>query len=301
MQPITEDYNQLARDYELIAKAIVFIENNYQAQPSLKDVAQSVGLSEFHFQRLFTRWAGISPKRFLQYLTKEHAKQILERSTSILATAYQSGLSSPGRLHDLFVVTEAVTPGEYKNRGEGLTIFYGLHPSPFGNCLVALTERGICHLAFIEAGDYPKLLNLLSRQWDRAKLMEDRARTETIVPTIMAFNRGFSTGMLSLHLVGTNFQLKVWEALLRIPPGQMVTYEDLAGVIKTPKAARAVGSAVGRNPIPMLIPCHRVIRKVGEFGNYRYGSVRKKALLGWEMAQQEQLTNLSEYSGIESY
>jgi AraC family transcriptional regulator of adaptative response/methylated-DNA-[protein]-cysteine methyltransferase len=287
MQTMTADYNQLARDYELIEQAILYLDNNYQAQPSLKEVAESVGLSEYHFQRLFTRWAGISPKRFLQYLTKEHAKQALEASAGMLTAAYQSGLSSLGRLHDLFVVTEAVTPGEYKNRGEGLTISYGFHPSPFGSCLVGLTERGICHLAFVEDGDQQKSLSILAQQWGRAKLVEDFDRTESLVNNIVAFNQGIPTGMLSLHLAGTNFQLKVWEALLSIPTGQVVTYEELAAMIKAPNAARAVGSAVGRNPIPWLIPCHRVIRKVGEFGNYRYGSARKKALLGWEMARRD--------------
>jgi AraC family transcriptional regulator, regulatory protein of adaptative response / methylated-DNA-[protein]-cysteine methyltransferase len=299
MQTNTSDYSQLVQDYELIAQAIQYIDQNHQAQPSLKEVAQSVGLSEYHFQRLFTRWAGISPKRFLQYLTKEHAKQLLAGSASILTTAFQSGLSGPGRLHDLFVVTEAVSPGEYKSRGEGLTIYYGVHPSPFGNCLVALTERGICHLAFIEAGEYEESLAILARQWERAKLREDFVRTESIVPAIMSFNQGFSNVMLTLHLAGTNFQLKVWEALLRIPPGQIVSYEDLAGYVDAPKAARAVGSAIGRNPIPLLIPCHRVIRKVGEVGNYRYGSVRKQVLLGWEMAQQDRLFGQDEFSGNE--
>ena len=287
MQTMTADYSQLARDYELIEKAILFLDKNYLSQPSLKEVAESVGLSEFHFQRLFTRWAGISPKRFLQYLTKEHAKQVLEGSADMLTAAYQSGLSSMGRLHDLFVATEAVTPGEYKNRGDGLTIFYGFHPSPFGSCLVGLTERGICHLAFIEDGDQKKSLSLLAQQWGKAQLLEDSDRTESIVRNILAFNQGLPTGMLNLHLAGTNFQLKVWEALLCIPTGLMVTYEELASIIKAPNAARAVGSAVGRNPIPLLIPCHRVIRKVGEFGNYRYGSARKKAVLGWEMARRD--------------
>jgi AraC family transcriptional regulator of adaptative response/methylated-DNA-[protein]-cysteine methyltransferase len=287
-----EDYAQLSEDYDRIEQAILFLESNYQAQPGLSEVAASVHLSEYHFQRLFTRWVGISPKRFLQFLTKEHAKQLLAQCENVLDTAYESGLSSPSRLHDLFVATEAVTPGEFKSRGEGMLITYGFHPTPFGESLLALTERGICDFIFVERGDRHRALALLKSRWQRANLRQDERQTQVIVRRIFsALGRieavpvsGNVGRPLSLYLCGTNFQIKVWEALLRIPLGAVVSYDDIAVHLGMPGAARAVGNAVASNPIPVLIPCHRVIRKVGDFGNYRYGAARKKALLGWEMA-----------------
>jgi AraC family transcriptional regulator of adaptative response/methylated-DNA-[protein]-cysteine methyltransferase len=287
-----EDYAQLSDDYDRIEQAILFLEANYQAQPSLSEVAASVHLSEYHFQRLFTRWVGISPKRFLQFLTKEHAKQLLAQCENVLDTAYETGLSSPGRLHDLFVAAEAVTPGEFKSKGEGMLIIYGFHPTPFGECLLALTERGICDFIFVERGDSHGALALLKSRWQKAKLCQDERQTQPIVRRIFsalvrieAVPASGNVGKpLSLYLCGTNFQIKVWEALLRIPPGAVVSYEDIAVHLGMPDAARAVGNAVACNPIPVIIPCHRVIRKVGDFGGYRYGTARKKALLGWEMA-----------------
>ena len=276
------DLKQLSDDYERIEQAILYLETHYKAQPSLEAVAANVGLSEFHFQRLFTRWAGVSPKRFLQFLTKESAKELLDRSENLLDTTHQVGLSSLGRLHDLFVTTEAVSPGEYKARGEGLTIRYGLHASPFGKCLIAVTERGICHLGFVqrEASEGDAIDNLVA-DWKNARMIEDRKTTAALVEPIFDIN---ARTKLNLHLRGTNFQLKVWEALLNIPAGTVTTYEGLAERIGQPTASRAVGTAVGHNPIAVLIPCHRVIRKIGEFGNYRYGAVRKKALLAYESA-----------------
>jgi AraC family transcriptional regulator of adaptative response/methylated-DNA-[protein]-cysteine methyltransferase len=287
-----EDYAQLSEDYDRIERAILFLEANYQAQPSLSEVASSVHLSEYHFQRLFTRWVGISPKRFLQFLTKEHAKQLLAHCVNVLDAAYETGLSSPGRLHDLFVAAEAVTPGEYKSKGEGMLITYGFHPTPFGESLLALTERGISDFIFVGGGDEEGALALLKSRWQRADLRRDERQTQPIVRRIFsALGRieavpasGNVGKPLSLYLCGTNFQIKVWEALLCIPPGAVVSYEDIAVHLGMPDAARAVGNAVARNPIPVIIPCHRVIRKVGDFGGYRYGSARKKALLGWEMA-----------------
>jgi len=286
MNQTIDDYIKLSEDYTRIEQAILFLERNYRDQPSLSEIADNIGLSEYHFQRLFTHWVGISPKRFLQYLTKEHAKEILEGSASVLEAAYQTGLSGPGRLHDLFVVAEAMTPGEYKNRGEGLLIRYGFHPSPFGECLIAMTERGICYLAFVENNDYDRALREVITRWQKAEYLEDPGHTRSYVSPIFSLGQGNTSLPVRLHLQGTNFQLKVWEALLCIPSGQMVTYEDLAITIGKPSAARAVGSAVGQNPVPVLIPCHRVIHKLGDFGNYRYGSARKKALLGYEMARQ---------------
>jgi len=274
------NYKQVSEDYLRIEQAILYLENHYKDQPSLEDVAASIGLSEFHFQRVFTRWAGVSPKRFLQFLTKESAKDLLKRSENLLDATYQVGLSSLGRLHDLFVTTEAVTPGEYKSRGAGLTIRYGIHPTPFGKCLIGVTERGICHLGFIQTSEGDAIDALVS-DWQEAKMIEDHRTTAPLIAPIFLLNMR-EQSPLHLHLRGTNFQLKVWEALLSVPTGAVTTYEGIAAQIGKPGASRVVGTAVGHNPIAVLIPCHRVIRKLGEFGNYRYGAARKKALLGWE-------------------
>ena len=275
------DFKQSSEDYLRIEQAILYLENHYTEQPSLEEVAASIGLSEYHFQRLFTRWAGVSPKRFLQFLTKEGAKELLSRSENLLETTHQMGLSSLGRLHDLFVTTEAVTPGEYKTYGEGLTIRYGIHLTPFGKCLIGLTDRGICHLGFVSGSEGEAVDGLVSN-WKEARMVEDYRATAVLVGPIFDLRYDTRIKPLTLHLRGTNFQLKVWEALLQIPAGSATTYEGLAQRIGQPKASRAVGSAVGHNPIAVLIPCHRVLRKAGEFGNYRYGSLRKKALLARE-------------------
>ncbi len=268
------------QDYRLVEQAIHFIEANARRQPELDEIAAAVGLSEYHFQRLFTRWAGISPKRFLQFLTKENAKELLARSENLLDTTHQVGLSSLGRLHDLFISTEAVTPGEFKSCGAGLTLRYGIHASSFGPCLVAVTERGICHFGFVQTSE-GNAVDHLAEDWSQAKMIEDyRATAPLIEPIFDLSQRGRAS--LRLHLRGTNFQIKVWEALLKIPAGAATTYGQIAAQIGHPSATRAVGTAVGRNPVAVLIPCHRVLRKDGDFGNYRYGSARKKALLGWE-------------------
>jgi AraC family transcriptional regulator of adaptative response/methylated-DNA-[protein]-cysteine methyltransferase len=278
----TVEYRSLSEDYESVEQALRFLEQHVEDQPSLKEVAVNVHLSEFHFQKLFTRWVGISPKRFLQYLTKERAKSMLASSRNLLDTAYSVGLSGPGRLHDLFVACEAVTPGEFKRQGEDLTIYYGFHPSPFGECLLANTGRGVCNLIFVMDGDRQAAYRSLLRAWPLADLVEDREKTRPYIRKIFTRLSGLQAEPLNLYLRGTNFQIKVWEALLRIPPGSVVTYQDIAVAIGMPHAARAVGNAVGQNPLPVLIPCHRVIRKDGNFGNYGYGRARKKALLGWE-------------------
>jgi AraC family transcriptional regulator of adaptative response/methylated-DNA-[protein]-cysteine methyltransferase len=276
---------QLAADYRRVEKAIRFLEKNFPRHPSLAEVAAAGNLSEYHFQRLFSRWVGISPKRFLQYLTKEYAKKLLENSTNILDVAYASGLSGAGRLHDLFVTCEAVTPGQYKSGGAGLSIAYGFHPSPFGPCLLAVTDRGICGLSFVQ-DDAPKaLIETLRQRWPEALLRREPERTAALVPQIFAASPDLRPAPLHVYVRGTNFQIRVWEALLKIPLGKAVTYEDIARHIGLPRAARAVGNAVGRNPVPFLIPCHRVIRKVGDFGNYGEGPARKKAILGWEAAK----------------
>jgi len=276
--------------YQLIQQAIQYIEANLQQQPELSEIASAVGLSEYHFQRLFTRWAGISPKRFMQFLTKEKAKGFLDRSENLLETTHQTGLSSLGRLHDLFINTEAVTPGEYKSRGAGVNIRYGIHPTPFGKCLIAATDRGICHLGFVDVNE-GKAIDSLVEHWKQADVMEDYQSTAPLVNRIFLdtstpLNTARDTP-LKLHLRGTNFQIKVWEALLNIPTGALTTYEQIAAAIGNPRAVRAVGSAVGDNPIAYLIPCHRVIRKSGEYGNYLYGSARKKAILARELSIHE--------------
>jgi AraC family transcriptional regulator of adaptative response/methylated-DNA-[protein]-cysteine methyltransferase len=275
------DFKQSSEDYLRIEQAILYLENHYKDQPTLDEVAANVGLSEYHFQRLFTRWAGVSPKRFLQFVTKESAKELLDKSENLLDTTHQVGLSSLGRLHDLFVTTEAMTPGEYKSRGEGVTIRYGIHLTPFGKCLIGLSERGICHLGFVQ-GSEGEAIDNLANDWKEAKMIEDYRAAAALVRPIFDLRFKARIKPLTLHLRGTNFQLKVWEALLQIPAGSVSTYEGIAGRIGQPAATRAVGTAIGHNPIAVLIPCHRVIRKAGDFGKYRYGEARKKALLAYE-------------------
>jgi len=280
------NYTQQSDDYARIEQVIFYLEQNANCQPRLSEIAEHIHLSEYHFQRLFTRWVGISPKRFLQFITKEHAKQLLARSASIMDAAYNVGLSSPGRLHDLFITWEAVTPGEFKLRGEGLTINYGFHPTPFGEMLLATTERGVCNLSFVMFGRRSDSLISLQQSWPKGRLVEDAAITEPLVAHIFHCRYLPHSEPLHIYMSGTNFQLKVWEALLRIPPGSVVSYRDVARYLGKPGASRVVGNALARNPVPVIIPCHRVISAMGEFGNYHYGEARKIALLGWEMARE---------------
>lgn len=272
--------NHVNTDYELVAAAIRYLEQNFRNQPELGDVARYVGLSEAHFQRLFRRWAGISPKRFLQFLTAEHARKLLADSRSVLDVSYEVGLSGGGRLHDLMLNVVAATPGEVKSGGLGLAIEYGFHESPFGESLIAMTDRGLCALAFTQDDNRDQLLREVQARWPNASLAENTARTRKVARQIF----GDSAGAVTLFLKGTNFQIRVWEALLRVPAGHAVTYEDIAHSIGRPTAMRAVGAAIGQNPIAYLIPCHRVLRKSGVFGEYHWGSTRKKALLAWESA-----------------
>jgi len=277
-----ESTTEFSQHYQLVERAIQYIEANAQRQPELDEIASAIGLSGYYFQRLFTSWTGISPKRFMQFLTKEHAKQLLARSEDLLETTHQVGLSSLGRLHDLFVTTEAVTPGEFKSGGSGLSIRYGIHHSPFGKCLIATTERGICNLSFINVSEGMAIDNL-AEAWNQAQMIEDYQSTAPLVTHI--FSDLQTDSPLKLHLRGTNFQIKVWEALLNIPTGALTSYETIAMQIGNPRAVRAVGTAVGHNPIAYLIPCHRVIRKNGDFGNYLYGSARKKVMLAREFSR----------------
>ena len=275
------------RHYELVAKALLFIEQQQGQQPSLSEVANHCAVSEYHFQRLFSEWTGISPKQFLQFLTREQARKRLLSGASLGDTTNDSGLSSSSRLHDLFVVLEAVTPGELKSGGAGMTFFYGLHPSPFGLCLIIINKRGIHRLDFVEhPADITPALNDLQLQWPAAVIAEDSEKTASAIKQIFyATDNHKNSKPLKLWLKGSQFQLKVWEALLRIPNGSVTSYAAIAETIGQAAAARAVGSAVGKNPIALLIPCHRVIQKMGILGNYRWGPIRKQAMLGWEAGQ----------------
>ncbi|MDX1433947.1 MAG: methylated-DNA--[protein]-cysteine S-methyltransferase [Gammaproteobacteria bacterium] len=270
------------RDYERIADSLAWLAAHFEEQPTLAETAAQAGLSAYHFQRLFSRWVGLSPKKYVQYLTLERAKQCLATSGSVLDAAYAAGLSGPGRLHDLFVSVEAVTPGEYRHRGAGLDIGYGVHDSPFGRCLIMHTARGVCGLAFLEEDDAHDTLAELSGRFARARIREDRATGAALAARI--FDRAAGEP-LRLLLAGTPFQIKVWEALLSIPAGTVTTYRALAERVGSPGAARAVGQAVGANPIGYLIPCHRVIRHSGALGGYRWGPGRKLAMLSAELTR----------------
>ena len=287
MTSTSSNIAQNARDYARIEAAILYLEEHFRDQPELGEVAEQAGLSPHHFQRLFRRWAGISPKRFSQFLTLDYAKAQLEASASVLDTAYDAGLSGPSRLHDLFVTYEAMSPGAFKQGGDGVYIAYGVHPSPFGPCFVGQTERGICALGFADdhRSDVQAVRAEFERRWPAAHFHEDRAKTEPVVARTFDGGRAAAAEPLRLTLCGTNFQLKVWEALLRIPPGRITSYHALAQALGLPRSARAVGGAVAANPISYLIPCHRVIRRSGVISNYEWGRSRKRVMLGWEAAQ----------------
>jgi AraC family transcriptional regulator of adaptative response/methylated-DNA-[protein]-cysteine methyltransferase len=274
----------MSRHFEIVARAITFIRAHARSQPSLDEVAAAVHLSPHHLQRLFADWAGISPKRFLQYLTKEHARRQLAESADVLSVAEEAGLSSPSRLHDLMVSCEAMTPGEIKSGGRGLAIGYGFAPSPFGGVLVGWTARGVCHFAFCVT-DEAAMLAELAAPWPAATLERDDVQAQALLRRI--FPQAPTRGTVHLVLRGTNFQIKVWEALIRIEPGRVISYRQLARQLGRPKASRAVGSAVAANTIGFLIPCHRVIREGGDVGQYRWGSERKLALIGWEAGARE--------------
>jgi AraC family transcriptional regulator of adaptative response/methylated-DNA-[protein]-cysteine methyltransferase len=268
--------------YDQVARAINYLYEHFREQPSLDDVAAQVNMSAFHFQRIFTEWAGISPKRFLQYLTTDYLKQRLGNFNNLLDAADDAGLSGQSRVYDLFVNLEAVTPQEYKEKGSGIAIDYGFHHTPFGECIIGVTERGVCHLSFIKDGDRDLAVAGLERSWEKAMLKQNERATEKTASVI--FNQS-KDQKLNVLVKGTNFQVKVWNALLNIPMGSLSTYESIATSIGQPKALQAVGSAVGANPVAYLIPCHRVIRKNLVIGEYHWGTERKKAMLGWEMAK----------------
>jgi len=276
---------QSSLDYLRIEKAIRYLQSHFLEQPDLAAAARSVHLSEYHFQRLFTRWAGVSAKRFLQYLTVEYAKSQLARSRSLLEVTLDSGLSSPGRLHDLFVSVEAVTPGEFKTRGAGIHIRYGLHSTRFGPCLIGLTNRGVCWLSFVSDSSFAAAVSELKQHWSGAAFSEESDFTAAVAKRIFRGLLDEKPSPLGLLVMGTNFQLKVWNALLSVPAGALVTYDALGESIGAGESARPVGNAVAGNRIAYLVPCHRVIRKSGLPGGYRWGDARKQAMLGWEASR----------------
>jgi AraC family transcriptional regulator of adaptative response/methylated-DNA-[protein]-cysteine methyltransferase len=270
-------------NYNRIAEAIAYIKQNFKKQPSLEEVAEKINISPFHFQRMFTDWAGVSPKKFLQYISVEHAKQILKgKQATLFDAAEETGLSGTGRLHDLFVNIEGMTPGEFKNGGENLTINYSFAESPFGNILVASTTKGICYMAFTDGEE--SSFEMLKSNFPNAhyKQMVDLIQQNALYIFTHDWRK---LNQIKLHLKGTDFQLKVWEALLKIPMGQLSTYGTIAEQIKNSNASRAVGTAIGSNPVAFLIPCHRVIQSTGTIGGYMWGPIRKTAIIGWEAAR----------------
>jgi AraC family transcriptional regulator, regulatory protein of adaptative response / methylated-DNA-[protein]-cysteine methyltransferase len=272
-------------NYQRIAEAIDYIKQNFKEQPNLDEVAEKIHVSPFHFQRLFTEWAGVSPKKFLQYLSVEYAKDLLKnKQATLFDTAIETGLSGTGRLHDLFISIEGMTPGEYKNGGEQLPINYSFAESPFGKMIVASTPKGICHMAF--ADDEQLAFTELQLNYPQARFHQVVDLIQQNALYIFTQDWG-KLNEIKLHIKGTPFQLKVWETLLKVPMGQLTTYSQIAGNIDSPKAFRAVGSAVGDNPVAFLIPCHRVIQSTGSFGQYHWGSTRKTAMIGWEAAKRE--------------
>ena len=271
-----------AADYDMVRRAIAHIRGHWREQPEIDEIAEAAGVSATELHHLFRRWAGLTPKAFLQALTLDSARQLLRDSVSVLDASYEVGLSGPGRLHDLFVTHEAMSPGEWKSGGDGLTISYGFHPCPFGTALVMATERGLSGLAFADQGKEKTALADMRRRWPKAKYAEDAARTAPLAQRIFDRKLWRPDRPLRVVLIGTDFEVRVWQTLLRIPMGRAATYSDIAGHVGSPKAARAVGAAVGKNPVCFVVPCHRVIGKSGELTGYHWGLTRKRAMLGWE-------------------
>lgn len=278
--------NETNINYQRIEQAIRYLEENFQRQPELDEVAETVHLSSFHFQRLFTDWVGISPKRFLQFLTVDFLKQKLQESKNLIEAADAAGLSSQSRVYDLFTTLEAMTPQEYKLKGSGISVEYGFHETPFGTCLIGVTDRGICWLSFVSIEGAPKTeMENMKEHWHQSVFRQNQELTGIVVDKIFGALEIATQQKLHILVKGTNFQVKVWEALLRLPMGSVTTYQGIAERIENPKAMQAVGSAVGSNHIAYLIPCHRVIRKDGILGEYRWSAQRKKSIIGWEMAR----------------
>jgi AraC family transcriptional regulator of adaptative response/methylated-DNA-[protein]-cysteine methyltransferase len=272
----------VATDYDIVRRAIAHISKNWRAQPEIEQIAEASGVTPAELHHLFRRWAGLTPKAFLQAVTLDRARELLRESASILDASYEVGLSGPGRLHDLFVTHEAMSPGEWKSGGQGLTMSYGFHPSPFGTALVMVTERGLAGLAFADAGEERPALADMTRRWPSATYVEDSARTAPVAQRIFDRKLWRPDQPLRVVLIGTDFEVRVWETLLRIPMGRAATYSDIAQRIGKPNAPRAVGAAVGRNHISFVVPCHRVLGKSGALTGYHWGITRKHAMLGWE-------------------
>ena len=271
-----------AADYDVVRRAIAHIRGNWQRQPEIADIAEAAGVTPTELHHLFRRWAGLTPKDFVQALTLDRARALLRDSASVLDATYEVGLSGPGRLHDLFVTHEAVSPGEWKAGGESLTMRYGFHPSPFGNALVMATRRGLAGLAFADPGEEEAVLADLKARWPKATYVEDAVGTAPLARRIFDSTEWRSGAPLRVVLIGTDFEVRVWEALLKVPMGCLTSYSDIAAKICAPTAARAVGAAVGRNPVSFVVPCHRVVGKSGSLTGYHWGLTRKRAMLGWE-------------------
>jgi AraC family transcriptional regulator of adaptative response/methylated-DNA-[protein]-cysteine methyltransferase len=274
-----------AADYDVVRRAIGHISGHWREQPEIEAIAEAAGVTPTELHHLFRRWAGLTPKAFLQALTLDGARQLLRDSASVLDATYEVGLSGPGRLHDLFVTHEAMSPGEWKSGGEGLTVFFGFHPSPFGSALVMATERGLAGLAFADPGEERAALADMKARWPRAAYVEDSARTAAIARRIFDSSQWQQDKPLRVVLIGTDWEVRVWETLLQIPMGRLTTYSDIASRIHKPAAARAVGAAVGKNPVSFVVPCHRVVGKSGDLTGYHWGITRKRAMLGWEAGQ----------------
>ncbi len=272
-------------DYEIVRRVVEKISLDYRDQPSLEALAAEVGDTPTGLQKLFTRWAGLSPKAFLQAVTLDHARRLLDSGLPLLDTAFELGMSGPGRLHDLFVTHEAISPGEYKSRGAGLTMRYGFHVSPFGLALVMVTDRGLAGLAFCDVGGEREALEDMTSRWPNAGFVEDLSATAPYAARIFEPTRWRADQPLKVVLIGTDFQVQVWDALLKIPMGRARAYSDIAAGIGKPSAARAVGAAIGANPISFVVPCHRAVGKSGALTGYHWGLTRKRAMLGWEAGQ----------------
>jgi AraC family transcriptional regulator of adaptative response/methylated-DNA-[protein]-cysteine methyltransferase len=271
-----------AADYDVVRKAIGHIRGHWREQPEIETIAEAAGVTPTELHHLFRRWAGLTPKAFLQALTLNGARELLRDSASVLDTTYEVGLSGPGRLHDLFVTHEAMSPGEWKSGGQGLTVSFGFHPSPFGAALVMATERGLAGLAFADPGEELAALDDMKSRWPRATYVEDSARTAAVAKRIFDPTQWQREQPLRVVLIGTDWEVRVWEALLKIPMGKLDTYSNIAAKLANPAASRAVGAAVGKNPVSFVVPCHRVVGKAGALTGYHWGITRKRAMLGWE-------------------
>ncbi|MTI01124.1 bifunctional helix-turn-helix domain-containing protein/methylated-DNA--[protein]-cysteine S-methyltransferase [Roseibium sp. RKSG952] len=282
-KPVTVATGETAeKDYAVVRQTLERITRDWRDQPSLDQMAAEAGLQPIQLQRVFSRWAGLTPKQFLQAITLDYAKALLRDRTSVLETTYEVGLSGPGRLHDLFVTHEAMTPGNYRNRGAGLTISHGFHPSPFGKVLIMVTDHGLAGLGFADPGEEQSALEDMCNRWPAAEFLESREKTVCYAQRIFDPSQWQPETPLNIVLIGTDFEIRVWQALLRIPMGQATTYSDIAAHLGNPGASRAVGTAVGRNPISFVVPCHRVLGKTGTLCGYHWGLTRKRAILGWE-------------------